>query len=124
MAPTTPSLPPAAPLMPPAGTSLPPAGPVNREQEIVALQAQARAVADQLQAIQARIDQPGHEGQGTGLVAVVDPERCVGCGNCQQVCPAGAITVGQVAKVNGTLCTGCGRCVEECPRGALALHDA
>jgi len=103
--------PPQAPL---GGTT----GPADAEVE--ALQARARTLADRLRAIQARIGTVGHE---SAMVAVVDPDNCVGCGVCHDVCPTGAISVGQVARVDGAKCTGCGRCVAECPRGALTLQE-
>ncbi len=97
---------------------------MSREEKIKALAAQAQAIEDHLEAIGARIAQLKHAPQGATVVAVVDPERCVGCGVCEEVCPTGAISVGQIAGVDRTKCTGCGRCVAECPRGALRLREA
>jgi len=94
----------------------PPGGTAGPDEEVEALQARARALADRLRAIQARIGSVGHE---TGNVAVADPEHCVGCGVCHDVCPTGAIAVHDIARVDRATCTGCGRCVAECPRGAL-----
>ena len=118
-----PNIQPAAPLPPVPGTPLPRSSTGGREQEVAALQAQARAIANQLQAIQARIGQGSRRQTAGAMVAVVDPERCVGCGTCEKVCPAAAVSVGQVARVDGTKCTGCGRCVAECPRGAVMLQE-
>jgi heterodisulfide reductase subunit A len=58
-------------------------------------------------------------------VAEVDPERCVGCGECIPVCPYTAIwrNNDQKAEINPALCLGCGTCVATCPSGAItALH--
>jgi heterodisulfide reductase subunit A len=58
-------------------------------------------------------------------VAVVDPVKCVGCGECLLSCPYSAIVrnVDEKAEVNPALCTGCGTCVATCPSGAItALH--
>ena len=58
-------------------------------------------------------------------VAVVDPVKCVGCGECILSCPYTAIVrnVNEKAEVNPALCTGCGTCVATCPSGAItALH--
>lgn len=51
---------------------------------------------------------------------VVDPDLCIGCGECEEVCPYGAVEVvdGQ-AVIDPALCHFCLRCVEECPKGAI-----
>ena len=42
---------------------------------------------------------------------------CIGCRICEKTCESGAITVvGNLAVVNGEKCTGCGKCIEKCPR--------
>ncbi len=50
----------------------------------------------------------------------VEPEICIGCGECEEVCPYGAVEVvdGQ-AVIDPVLCHFCLRCVEECPKGAI-----
>lgn len=45
---------------------------------------------------------------------------CVGGGECQNVCPVGAITVKNgVAKVDKTLCISCGACINKCPKDII-----
>ncbi|MBW2067116.1 MAG: 4Fe-4S binding protein [Deltaproteobacteria bacterium] len=78
-------------------------------QELPVLKARA-------QAIEARLD-PAI----TGHIAVVDSERCLGCGLCENVCPVDAISIKSTAVVNASRCTGCGRCANECPQGAIML---
>jgi heterodisulfide reductase subunit A len=59
-----------------------------------------------------------------GLVAQVDPEICVGCGECAAACPFQAMEmVGkgkkQKARVITAACKGCGVCAGACPTGAV-----
>jgi heterodisulfide reductase subunit A-like polyferredoxin len=64
-------------------------------------------------------------------VAVVDPERCVGCLTCVRICPYGvpAVSVefsgvGSIlgaAYIEPAVCHGCGSCVSECPARAIQL---
>lgn len=90
--------------------------------EIETLKAQARAMEDQLRAIHARIRaiEPGHGAYA--LVAAVDPDKCIACGACEEICPANAISVEKIAKIDRARCTGCGQCVAECPADALFLR--
>lgn len=55
------------------------------------------------------------------MAAIVDEDRCVACGICEDECPQGAITVGDVAVVDPELCTECGICVDACPNDAISL---
>jgi len=61
------------------------------------------------------------------MTAEVLAMRCVACGLCAEVCPAGAAEVVEVrgrrqAEINPALCKGCGLCVAACRGGAIALH--
>jgi NAD-dependent dihydropyrimidine dehydrogenase PreA subunit len=49
----------------------------------------------------------------------VDKEKCVGCGACVNVCPAGAISVKNDKAVISDKCVDCGRCVQVCPADAI-----
>jgi Fe-S-cluster-containing hydrogenase component 2 len=55
------------------------------------------------------------------MSAVVDDEKCNGCGSCVQRCPEGAIALNGsgFATVDKEKCTGCGKCVKACPFEAL-----
>jgi len=57
---------------------------------------------------------PGH--------AVVDSERCTGCGLCWRLghCPA-ISHPGDVTRIDADLCLGCSTCVDVCPRGAIRM---
>jgi heterodisulfide reductase subunit A len=61
------------------------------------------------------------------MTAEVLPLRCVACGLCVEVCPAGAAELVEVrgrsqAEINPALCKGCGLCVAACRGGAITLH--
>jgi heterodisulfide reductase subunit A2 len=68
-----------------------------------------------------------------GVVAQVDPEKCVGCLTCTRTCPFGIPQVieaegrsgvgglGGAAWIDAALCQGCGTCTGECPANAIQL---
>jgi heterodisulfide reductase subunit A-like polyferredoxin len=68
-----------------------------------------------------------------GVVAVVDPEKCVGCLTCTRTCPfeipqvieddgrVGVGNLGGAAFIDEALCQGCGTCTGECPANAIQL---
>ena len=75
--------------------------------------------------------------QGTlylgGIVAVVDPNKCVGCLTCTRTCPfsipqviqqegrSGVGGLGGAAFIDPAQCQGCGTCTGECPANAIQL---
>lgn len=68
-----------------------------------------------------------------GVVAVVDPDKCVGCLTCTRTCPFGiprvvqeegrngAGGIGGAAFIDPAQCQGCGTCTGECPANAIQL---
>ncbi len=53
---------------------------------------------------------------------VIDLDKCIGCGECEEVCSFGAISVQEEkAVIDHDTCTLCGTCVETCPEGALEI---
>lgn len=47
---------------------------------------------------------------------------CIGFGDCEKVCPVGAIKVkDRKVFIDVNICIGCGKCVEACPRGLFEL---
>ncbi|HEY70686.1 MAG TPA: FAD-dependent oxidoreductase [Anaerolineae bacterium] len=66
-----------------------------------------------------------------GVVAQVDPEKCVGCLTCVRVCPFGVpqvteehVGIGKIigaAHIEPTVCHGCGNCAAECPAKAITV---
>ncbi|EXJ14622.1 electron transport complex subunit RsxB [Imhoffiella purpurea] len=56
-------------------------------------------------------------------VAVIDPNRCIGCTLCLQNCPVDAI-VGAAKQLHGVLskeCTGCELCLPPCPVNCISM---
>ena len=70
----------------------------------------------------------------TGLTAVIDRQRCNGCGLCFSACNVKATALPvrvtfaakseRYAVVKAGICLGCGACVSVCKRGALAMIPA
>jgi electron transport complex protein RnfB len=55
--------------------------------------------------------------------AVVDDELCVGCGDCLERCPFGALSMPEdICVVDYSCCVGCGLCATVCPSDALYLE--
>jgi MinD superfamily P-loop ATPase len=57
----------------------------------------------------------------SSMSAAIDPERCIGCGTCREVCRYGAVSEDLV--IDPIACEGCGVCVHFCPREAVELHE-
>ncbi len=70
----------------------------------------------------------------SGLVAEVSEEKCIGCGECEDVCPYKAITLIEIEKefeditikvkksnINAAVCKGCGTCAATCKVGAIMV---
>lgn len=59
----------------------------------------------------------------SGYLCDVDEQLCIACGNCVEICPFGALSLGDFAVVvNSEKCMGCGTCVSNCDQEALSLH--
>ena len=55
------------------------------------------------------------------FVNQVDEALCIGCGECVESCPFGALSLQDVARVDRVRCVGCGVCTLACPQDALSL---
>ncbi len=70
-----------------------------------------------------------HELHVPRVVCVVDPDKCIGCGQCQELCDCGGIGVeigpggGLPRMVDPLVCTGGGTCAAACPYHALTLQN-
>jgi heterodisulfide reductase subunit A len=63
--------------------------------------------------------------EAEGVVGVVNQEKCIACGRCEEVCEYGAPSIQEVSpgvfksKINEALCKGCGSCVVACCSRAI-----
>ncbi len=70
----------------------------------------------------------------SGIVAQVNPVKCIGCGKCTEICPYNAVDLvptikefeevnisSQKSFINPALCKGCGTCAASCPNGAISI---
>jgi NAD-dependent dihydropyrimidine dehydrogenase PreA subunit len=53
-----------------------------------------------------------------------DPEKCIGCGKCTEVCPHRVFDLsgGKARIVERDLCMECGACALNCPAQAIEVH--
>lgn len=58
--------------------------------------------------------------KGGGVI--LNASACIGCGNCVEACPFGAIQW-DVSLNKPVICAHCGYCVDYCPHGVLALDE-
>ena len=57
------------------------------------------------------------------MSVMIDPTMCIGCGDCVNECPTGALGIEdeQVYLQDPLRCGECGCCVDTCSMGALTL---
>jgi len=60
----------------------------------------------------------------SGVVSVVDKERCVACLTCVRLCPYHVPCINEegVAEIEAAACQGCGICAAACPRKAIEVQ--
>lgn len=69
-----------------------------------------------------------------GVISYVNEEKCIGCGQCVEVCPYNAIELIDITRQMGiytndikkahvikAVCKGCGTCFAECPTSAISM---
>ena len=56
----------------------------------------------------------------------VDTDKCVGCGECVDVCPVEVYEIkdGKSEPVNSEECLGCESCVEVCETSSITVEEA
>jgi pyruvate formate lyase activating enzyme len=47
--------------------------------------------------------------------------RCIGCGDCVDVCPRKAVVLNESIQIDRRRCDACGRCAEVCPTRAMTI---
>ncbi|MHC1636349.1 MAG: 4Fe-4S binding protein [Candidatus Methanospirareceae archaeon] len=62
------------------------------------------------------------------MPAVIDKEKCDGCGTCVEECPVEAISLVEeggekYATVNAEECTECETCIDVCPNEAISMEE-
>ncbi|MEJ2307073.1 MAG: 4Fe-4S binding protein [candidate division WOR-3 bacterium] len=56
------------------------------------------------------------------MAVTIDKKKCIGCGDCVDVCPVEALSLkNEKAVVDSEECIDCGACVNTCPEGAISL---
>ena len=94
------------------------------EDDVEALKRKSRAIEARLRHVRVRIREIEQGHTTVRYQAVVDPEKCAGCGVCLDACPTGALSLEEIARIDPKRCIGCGRCLEVCPQGAISLRPA
>ena len=58
-------------------------------------------------------------------IVTVDAEKCVGDGNCVDVCPVNVYELqnDKAVPVNPDECLGCESCIEVCETGAITISE-
>ncbi|QRV20550.1 4Fe-4S binding protein [Lacrimispora saccharolytica] len=49
------------------------------------------------------------------MAAKVNVDRCIGCRQCEEICPVGAISMANEKAVINDDCIECGACISTCP---------
>ncbi len=61
------------------------------------------------------------ESQELNPVVMFKAQNCVGCKNCEVVCPTGASNLNVPGKIDHSKCIACGKCVDVCYHRALEM---
>ena len=55
------------------------------------------------------------------MAAKVNEEKCIGCRQCEDICPVGAIAMEKGKAVISDNCIECEACISACPQEAISL---
>lgn len=66
---------------------------------------------------------PYKDFKGVPFHPAADANKCVSCGKCAKVCPAGAIPMNDPKTTDPDRCITCMACTVHCPKGARTLPD-
>jgi len=97
-------------------------------QEAAIVMADADVDAANLELVLAPTVLESHEFVG-GKVAHIDPERCVACGTCMEVCrfeavhPPEEVPFRSHYSIDPIACEGCAACYYQCPEGAIRMEE-
>ena len=103
---------------PTAGVFL--AGACQGAKDIPDTVAQAKGAASEALALSAR-----GQVEVAPMISGIDPDLCIGCQVCIELCPYSAIAFDEnhgVSVVNEAMCKGCGSCAAYCPSGAAEIR--
>ena len=84
--------------------------------------ADADVDAANLELVLSPVKQEEHTFTG-GEVASIDPDGCIACGRCAEVCRFEAIIPGDVYRVDPLACEGCASCFYQCPVEAIQMRE-
>lgn len=57
--------------------------------------------------------------QHSGISPVIDADKCISCGICENKCDFAAIQTPDTAVIDQSKCIGCAGCIAVCPQGAI-----
>ena len=57
-----------------------------------------------------------------GRIATIDPEACIACGRCVEVCRFEAVLAGDTYRVDSLACEGCASCFYQCSANAIRME--